>query len=55
MGLLEDIKREEKRFRVTASYKQDKNIITALNNNTRDPNYSQEVLKNIKLTSAYLF
>ena len=53
--LLEDIKREEKKFRITASYKQDKNIITALNSNTRDPNYSQEVLKNIKLTSAYLF
>lgn len=53
--LLKDIKRKEKRFRITASYKQDKNIITALNSSTRDPNYSQEVLKDIKLTSAYLF
>lgn len=53
--LLEDIKREEKKFHITASYKQDKNIITALNSNARDPNYSQVVLKDIKLTSAYLF
>lgn len=53
--LLEDIKREEKRFRITASYKQDKNIITALNSRTRGPDYSKEVLKDIKLTSAYLF
>lgn len=53
--LLKDIKRKEKRFRITASYKQDKNIITALNSSTRDPNYSTEVLKDIKLTSAYLF
>ena len=49
------MKREEKRFRITASYKQDKNIITALNSSTRDPDYSTEVLKDIKLTSAYLF
>lgn len=53
--LLEDIKREEKKFRITTYYKQDKNIITALNSNARDPNYSQEVIKDIKLTSAYLF
>jgi hypothetical protein len=43
-------------FNIRASYKQDgRNIISALNSDTRDKNYSKVVISNIELKSSYDF
>lgn len=54
--ILENIDKDKHNFNIRASYKQDgRNIVTALNEGTRSPNYSQVVLDNIELKSSYNF
>ena len=54
--ILINIDNDKHNFNIRASYKQDgRNIVTALNEGTRSPNYSQVVLDNIELKSSYNF
>ena len=53
--ILDTIDKEERNFNIRSSYKSDRNIVSALNDNTRAPNYSQMVLDNIELKSSYDF
>ena len=54
--ILKNIDKDKHNFNIRASYKQDgRNIVTALNEGTRSPNYSQIVLGNIELKSSYNF
>lgn len=53
--ILDTIDEEERNFNIRSSYKSDRNIVSALNDNSRAPNYSQMVLDNIELKSSYDF
>lgn len=53
--VLEDLEKDEKRFKMNATFKSDRNIIDALNSGSRDNNYSNMVIDNIKLTSSFRF
>ena len=57
--ILSDIKdqlyQEERNFKIRASYKDDRNIVTALNENSKAPDYSSTVISNIELKSSYNF
>ena len=53
--ILEDLDTNKSRFRVNMSLKESKNIIDALNSGSRNPNYSDILINDIKLTSSFLF
>lgn len=55
-NILDDLKgSENKRFKVNLSSKNGRDIISALNQGTRNSDYSSSVINDIKLTSSYLF
>lgn len=56
--ILKEIEQQEKSIKFSSSYTDlanKKNIVSALNNNRRDPNYSQAVVQNIVLKSTFDF
>ena len=53
--ILEDLDTNKSRFRVDMKSKESKNIIDALNSESRSPNYSDILINDIKLTSSFLF
>lgn len=53
--ILEDLNREKYRFKVSMDFKETKNIIDALNSGSRGTSYSKALIRDIKLTSSYLF
>lgn len=53
--VLAQLEKDEKRFKVNASLKTDKNIITALNASSKGAGYSDLVVNDIKLTSSFRF
>ena len=54
-AIIDTIDQEERNFGIRSSYKADRNIVSALNDGSRSPNYSQAVLDNIELKSSYDF
>lgn len=46
---------DQQNFKITTFFNNNKNIITAFNSGNRSPNYSEEVIKDIKLTSSFNF
>jgi hypothetical protein len=54
-SVFKELEAAEKRFKIRASTNSSKNIISALNDNSRNPNYSSLVLGDILLTSSYIF
>lgn len=54
-NIRDQLYQQERNFKIEANYKNERNIVTALNEKTRDENYSQIVLSNIELTSSYNF
>ena len=55
--ILQNIEKEERNFNIRASYKSEgnRNIVSALNDNTRSEQYSKVVLNDIELKSSYNF
>ena len=53
--ILKEIEEQERSFRIKASFKQDKNIISALNAGKRGQQYSSLVMNDIVLTSSFRF
>ena len=53
--VLKELEAQERSFQMKASFKTDKNIITALNSGARGQNYSNFVLNDIQLTSTFRF
>ena len=53
--ILTDLETNKSHFRVDINFKETKNIIDALNADSRNPNYSETLINDIKLTSSFLF
>lgn len=54
-GILQQLEEGEKRFNIRASYKNDQNIIAALNAEKRGHQFTKQVLADITLKSSYNF
>lgn len=53
--VLAELRTNKKRFRIDSSFIESRNIIEALNNRSRSPNYSGEVLSKVMLSSKFSF